>query len=131
VGCIYSAQGFEFDYCAVILGNDLVWRDGVGWVANRDASEDSKIRRRKFLPDELKTLLWHTYRVLLTRGMKGTLVYSTDFETLRMLQSLTGESDTTPQDDNSWRSPMPNGAGGGRLPERSGRRPSRKTGSSR
>jgi hypothetical protein len=30
VGCIYSAQGFEFDYCGIILGNDLVWREGIG-----------------------------------------------------------------------------------------------------
>jgi uncharacterized protein len=75
VGCIYSAQGFEFDYCGVILGDDLVWREGVGWVANKDLSEDSAIFRRRHDPDELRALLQHAYRVLLTRGMKGTFVY--------------------------------------------------------
>jgi Mrp family chromosome partitioning ATPase len=88
VGCIYSAQGFEFDYCGVILGNDLVWRGGVGWVASRDASFDPQIRRRKLDPDRLGDLLRHTYRVLLTRGMKGTFVYSTDYETLELLRGL-------------------------------------------
>lgn len=68
IGCIYSAQGFEFDYCGVILGNDLVWRVGVGWVASRDASRDPVIARRRLDQDELVRLLQHTYRVLLTRG---------------------------------------------------------------
>jgi len=89
VGCIYSAQGFEFDYCAVILGNDLVWREGVGWVASRDASQDPSIKRRKLEQGELRDLLYQTYRVLLTRGMKGTFVYSTDWETRQKLHSVT------------------------------------------
>ena len=88
VGCIYSAQGFEFDYCAVVLGNDLVWREGIGWVANRDASQDPSIKRRRLEQAELRDLLHQTYRVLLTRGMKGTFVYSTDWETTRKLRSL-------------------------------------------
>jgi hypothetical protein len=90
VGCIYSAQGFEFDYCGVILGNDLVWREGQGWVASRDASYDAMIARRKLRQEQLQALLHHTYRVLLTRGMRGTFVYSTDFETRAMLGRLMG-----------------------------------------
>ncbi len=88
IGCIYSAQGFEFDYCGVILGNDLVWREGAGWVGSRDASKDSSIAKRKLDQDALVRLLQHTYRVLLTRGMKGTFVYSTDYETREYLRSL-------------------------------------------
>jgi hypothetical protein len=88
VGCIYTAQGFEFEHCAVILGNDLVWRDSVGWVASRDASSDRTIKMRKYAGNELKEIMWNTYRVLLTRGMQSTLVYSTDFETRQFLKSL-------------------------------------------
>ena len=88
VGCIYSAQGFEFDYFGVILGNDLVWRDGVGWVASRDASHDPAIRRRKLAQTELLALIQQTYRVLMTRGMKGTFLFSTDWETQQMLGRL-------------------------------------------
>ena len=72
----------------MILGNDLVWREGIGWVGSRDASEDPSIKRRRLGPNELKALLWHTYRVLLTRGMKGTLILSTDFETTEKLRRL-------------------------------------------
>ncbi len=93
MGCIYSAQGFEFDYCAVILGNDLVWREGTGWVASRDASCDPAIARRKLSQAEMLALLQHTYRVLLTRGMKGTFVYSTDWETREMVSRLLGSED--------------------------------------
>lgn len=88
VGCIYSAQGFEFDFCGVILGNDLVWREGIGWVASKDASYDNMIAKRRHTPESLMALLQHTYRVLLTRGMKGTYIYSTDFDTREFLHAL-------------------------------------------
>ena len=88
IGCIYSAQGFEFDYCGVILGNDLVWREGQGWVASRDASSDASVARRKLDQSRLRNLLAHTYRVLLTRGIRGTFIYSTDVETRLFLQGL-------------------------------------------
>lgn len=88
VGCIYSAQGFEFDYSGVIIGNDLVWREGHGWLASKDASKDNAILRSRLTGSDLTALIQHTYRVLLTRGMKGTFVYSTDWETLEMLKRL-------------------------------------------
>jgi uncharacterized protein len=90
VGCIYSAQGFEWDYCGVIIGNDLVWRSRQGWQASKEASEDQVIRKGALDSTALRALLTHTYRVLLTRGMKGTYVYSTDPETRRLLQELAG-----------------------------------------
>lgn len=90
VGCIYSAQGFEFDYCAVIIGNDLVCREGHGWIASRDASRDKSVARPKMPEPALRSLLQQTYRVLLTRGMRGTFIYSTDFETREMLKGLVG-----------------------------------------
>ena len=85
VGCIYSAQGFEFDYCGIIVGDDLVWRDGV-WVAQKTASQDSAVKKTK--TETLPSLLAHTYRVLLSRAMKGTYVYFTDEKTHRHFQEL-------------------------------------------
>ena len=44
VGCIYTAQGFEFDYCGVIFGTDLVYRaDQGGWVGQKEYSADSQV----------------------------------------------------------------------------------------
>ncbi len=88
VGCIYSAQGFEFDYCAVIMGNDYVWRGAQGWVASKQLSEDPAIRRGALEPRQVQALVRQTYRVLLTRGIRGTLVFSTDAETRELLRSI-------------------------------------------
>jgi hypothetical protein len=78
VGCIYSAQGFEFDRVGVIWGHDLVWRQG-RWVGDKKASKDPGLRRAT--PDQATELLKHAYRVLLTRGMKGTRLLCLDPET--------------------------------------------------
>jgi uncharacterized protein len=88
VGCIYTAQGFEYDWNGVIMGPDLVWRDG-GWVAVREASKDPDLSSRKKVTEhEFERLVRNVYKVLLTRGMIGTVVYSTDPQTRAMLRSL-------------------------------------------
>lgn len=88
VGCIYTAQGFEYDWNGVILGPDLVWRNG-GWVAVRAANKDPNLRSRSSIPDhDFDRLVRNVYKVLLTRGMIGTVIYSTDAETRAMLRSL-------------------------------------------
>ena len=85
VGCIYTAQGFEFDYVGVIFGNDLVYDlDSGKWIGNRQNSFDSVVKRDaiKFLD-----LVKNTYRVLLTRGLKGCYVCFTDKDTERFFRS--------------------------------------------
>jgi uncharacterized protein len=88
VGCVYTAQGFEYDWNGVILGPDLVWRHG-GWIAVRAANRDPNLRSRSSIPDhDFDRLVRNVYKVLLTRGMIGTVIYSTDEETRAMLRSL-------------------------------------------
>jgi hypothetical protein len=88
VGCVYTAQGFEYDWNGVIIGPDLVWRDG-RWVAVRDANKDPDFRSRTKVTDhEFEQLVRNVYKVLLTRGMIGTVIYSADPETRAMLRSL-------------------------------------------
>ncbi|MFN8035362.1 MAG: DUF2075 domain-containing protein [Acidimicrobiia bacterium] len=41
VGCVYTAQGFEYDYAGVIVGRDLVYRPREGWVGQPEFSKDS------------------------------------------------------------------------------------------
>ncbi|MFJ4778894.1 DNA/RNA helicase domain-containing protein [Streptomyces sp. NPDC088762] len=86
VGCVYTAQGFEYDWSGVIMGPDLVWRTD-RWVVDRMASKDPSFT--KATPDEdVDRLIRNTYKVLLTRGMIGTIIYSTDPETREKLRSL-------------------------------------------
>jgi hypothetical protein len=88
VGCVYNAQGFEYDWNGVILGPDLVWRTD-RWVARRDENKDPAFRSRKEVSDEqFDALVRNVYKVLLTRGMTGTVVHSVDPETQGLLESL-------------------------------------------
>lgn len=88
VGCVYTAQGFEYDWSGVIIGPDLVARDG-HLVTRRDESKDPAFRSRRSVSDaQADLLIRNTYKVLLTRGMKGTIVYSTDHETREYLASV-------------------------------------------
>jgi DUF2075 family protein len=85
VGCVYTAQGFEYDYAGVIIGPDLVWRDD-RWVARPERSHDSQVKRAA--AEDFDRAVRNTYKVLLTRGMRGALIYSTDSETQAMLRGL-------------------------------------------
>lgn len=85
VGCIYTAQGFEYDWSGVIFGDDFVRRDG-HWVARRDRSFDSQVKKASEL--EFPALVRNTYKVLLTRGMKATAMFSTDPETHDFLEQM-------------------------------------------
>ncbi|MEU2563789.1 DUF2075 domain-containing protein [Streptomyces longispororuber] len=88
VGCVYTAQGFEYDWSGVIIGPDLVWRDD-RWVTDRTASKDPVFKKSTSDAD-VDRLIRNTYKVLLTRGMLGTVVYSTDPETREKLRELSG-----------------------------------------
>ena len=78
VGCVYTAQGFEFDYVGVIFGPDLVYRpmDG-GWVGQPKESFD-RVVSRGVTTAEFAEFVKSTYRVLLTRGLRGCYVTFSD-----------------------------------------------------
>lgn len=85
IGCIYTAQGFEFDYVGVIFGTDLVYNlDGQRWEGHSENSGDPVVRRSK---DQFVNLVKNTYRVLLSRGLKGCYVYFMDKDTERFFKS--------------------------------------------
>lgn len=92
VGCVYTAQGFEYDWNGVIIGPDLVWR-GDGWQAVRSANRDPDFRSRAKVDDlEFDRLIRNVYKVLLTRGMVGTVICSPDPETRDLLRSLVDQA---------------------------------------
>nr|WP_245941635.1 DUF2075 domain-containing protein [Vallicoccus soli] len=88
VGCVYTAQGFEYDWSGVTLGPDLIWRDG-RFVSDRAANKDPDFRNRAKVSDEdFDRLVRNVYKVLLTRGMMGTILYSSDPATSSLLLKL-------------------------------------------
>lgn len=85
IGCIYTAQGFEFDYVGVIVGNDLTYNlDEQKWEGHQDKSFDSPVKRAR---EKFIELVKNTYRVLFSRGMKGCYVYFIDKDTERFFKS--------------------------------------------
>lgn len=87
VGCIYTAQGFEYDFGGVIIGPDLVWRED-HWESDSSEHADSVTRKAK----NFDQLVRNVYKVLLTRSLRGCALLSTDQETQAMLESLIGRS---------------------------------------
>lgn len=84
VGCVYTAQGFEFDFAGVIIGEDLRWDDEAkAWYGDKTKSCDAVVKRSR---EGLVQYLKNTYRVLLSRGMKGCYVYFVDKATEQYVQ---------------------------------------------
>lgn len=97
VGCIHTCQGLEVDYVGVIIGPDLIVRDDkVVTNPSARAPHDKTIRGYKTLAksdpaaasDLTDLIIKNTYRTLMTRGMKGCYIYSTDEQTAGYFRSL-------------------------------------------
>jgi uncharacterized protein len=90
IGCIHTCQGLEIDYVGVIIGPDLLIRNGkvVTDPSKRASSDKSVFGWKKLMKEEplraaaeLDLIIKNTYRTLMTRGMKGCYIFSDDEET--------------------------------------------------
>ena len=90
VGCIHTCQGLEVDYIGVIIGPDLIVRNGnIQTDGFKRDAYDKTIRgfkkriksKDKTINEEVDIIIKNTYRTLMTRGMKGCYLYCTDPET--------------------------------------------------
>ena len=90
VGCIHTCQGLELDYVGVIVGPDLIVRNGKIITRPKErASTDRSIytwkslikREPEVTRERLDAIIKNTYRTLMTRGQKGCYVYFVDDET--------------------------------------------------
>lgn len=73
VGCIYTAQGFEFDYVGVIVGGDIYYDEGSDSLkADISKTCDPTLRNDAA---NFERYVKNIYRVLMTRGIKGCFVY--------------------------------------------------------
>lgn len=106
VGCIHTCQGLEIDYVGVIIGPDLIVRDGlIVTDASKRARTDSSIKGYKQLLKEnpanakakAELIIKNTYRTLMTRGAKGCYLYCTDEETNAWFGQLIATADKQPE----------------------------------
>ncbi len=71
--------GLRVRLVGVIFGRDLRWDTASEtWIGDSGASHDSIVKRSG---DRFTDLVKRSYRVLLTRGLKGCYVYFEDGET--------------------------------------------------
>ncbi len=96
VGCIHTCQGLDLDYVGVIIGPDLIIREGkVITDPTKRATTDRSLRGLNKLTEEnpneasklADSIIKNTYRTLMTRGMKGCYIYCTDPETQEYFRS--------------------------------------------
>lgn len=93
VGCIYTAQGFEFDYAGVIIGGDLKY-DPVSKIiiTDKSACKDPVLRQnRQEATMTFDDYVRNIYRVLMSRGMKGCYIYAVDENLSNYLKGLIDE----------------------------------------
>ncbi|MFN8463974.1 MAG: DUF2075 domain-containing protein [Caldilineaceae bacterium] len=83
-GTVYSVQGFETQHVGVILGPDLLRREG-RWEAVPRNNFSNNLRSKP--PHVVLPYLKRIYRTLLSRGMKSCSVYCVDEETRFFLDS--------------------------------------------
>lgn len=85
VGSIHTIQGYDLNYAGVIIGPDLRYDSSAGKIFfARDSYFDIKGKQNNamlgitYSDEDLLTYVTNIYRVLLTRGIRGTYVYVCD-----------------------------------------------------
>ncbi len=81
VGSIHTVQGYDLNYAGVIIGNDLQWDpESRTFKFNRDYYFDKKGKEnnprlgKTYSDEDLLEYVKNIYRVLLTRGIRGTFL---------------------------------------------------------
>ena len=98
MGCIHTCQGLEFDYVGVIIGPDLRYENGhIVTDVSKRAKTDQSVKGIKKLPPvererKAAAIIKNTYKVLMSRGMKGCYVYCCDRGLQKYVGSLLKDS---------------------------------------
>lgn len=86
VGCIHTLQGYDLNYAGIIIGPDLSydWNER-RLVIRREHYHDRKGVHKSETEAQVRAHILNIYQVLLTRGIRGTLVYACDPDLRRYL----------------------------------------------
>ncbi len=83
-GSIYTIQGYDLNIAGVIIGPDLVYRngkiqlDGSNYFDPRGNQRNNKLRGISYTDSDIQKFVENIYSVLLTRGIRGTYVHVVD-----------------------------------------------------
>jgi DUF2075 family protein/predicted GIY-YIG superfamily endonuclease len=94
VGSIHTVQGYDLNFAGVIIGPDLGFDPKTQQLVfhrenyhDKKGKENNKVLRRTYSDDELRDYVANIYRVLMTRGVKGTYLYVIDPDLRKYLNS--------------------------------------------
>ena len=76
IGCVHTTQGYDLNYVAVIFGREIDYDDKSDSITvDRSRFYDSKVKDG--VDDEtLKQYIINSYKIMMTRGIKGCYVYA-------------------------------------------------------
>ena len=76
IGCVHTTQGYDLNYVAVILGNEIDYDEkSNSIIIDRNKFYDSKVKDG-VSDEKLKQYIINSYKVMMTRGIKGCYVYA-------------------------------------------------------
>jgi DUF2075 family protein len=95
VGSIHTIQGYDLNYAGVIVGNDLGLDPETSQLVfsranyfDKKGKENNPKLGREFTDEELLEYVKNIYRVLMTRGIRGTYVFVTNPELKKRIRLL-------------------------------------------
>jgi len=94
IGSIHTIQGYDLNYAGVVIGNDI----GLDPITRRiifrrdhyfdlKGTVNNRVLGITYTDDDILQFVLNIYRVLLTRGIKGTYVYVCDPELRKLLKA--------------------------------------------
>jgi DUF2075 family protein len=94
VGSIHTIQGYDLNYAGVIIGNDLGYDPILKKLVFRrenyfdiKGKENNKVLGIEYSDEDILKYVVNVYRVLLTRGIKGTFIYVCDPELRKLISA--------------------------------------------
>ena len=81
IGCIHTSQGYDLNYCGVILGPDLRYNkktDEIEIVPEAFCDPFLHQHRKSITKEDLRRYILNAYRTMLLRGIYGCYVYAVD-----------------------------------------------------
>ncbi|AGI47744.1 hypothetical protein TALC_00748 [Thermoplasmatales archaeon BRNA1] len=78
IGCVHTGQGMEFQYAGVIIGGDMVYRNGHIETCPEENHDKGALGGWRKDPARADRIIRNIYRTLMTRGMDGCIVYCVD-----------------------------------------------------
>ena len=76
IGCIHTSQGYDLNYCGIILGNEITYNPITNSIEIDETMYfDAKGKSGIKDPNELKEYILNIYKTMMLRGILGTYIY--------------------------------------------------------